>query len=101
MSNLPRRQFLIGSSSLLVSAAVGGSVAHADTPAFYPMAADVTGRCGTCRYWGGMRKLSEDGETVLIQSMGWCNNPKSVNYQKLTTAESGPMPAWKRWELIE
>jgi hypothetical protein len=65
------------------------------------MSTDVTGRCGTCRFWGAMRQLSEDGESVLVQSMGWCNNPKSANYRKLTTAESGPMPAWERWELID
>ena len=58
--------------------------------------------CATCQYWGGMRKLSTDKGQVTAQSMGWCNNPASPNYQKLTEAdhEMTKPGVWKKWDLL-
>ena len=58
--------------------------------------------CGTCKYWGGMRKLSDDKSKVVAQSMGWCNNSDSMNFQKLTTADHKMKKAgiWKKWGAI-
>jgi len=66
----------------------------------YAISADTKERCGTCQFWGGKRRVSEDGKTVLAESLGVCNNPPSHNYQKVTTPETGPMPLWKKWEAL-
>jgi len=58
------------------------------------------GQCATCKYWGGIRKLSKDGKTVCAQSLGYCNNPESHNYHKTTTPETGPMKKWRKWGAI-
>lgn len=56
--------------------------------------------CATCRFWGGVRRVSEDKKTVHCESLGWCNNPDSPNYQTMTTPETGPMDAWRKWEAL-
>jgi hypothetical protein len=66
----------------------------------YELDSSVTQRCGTCEFWGAPRRLSEDGKTVTITGLGWCNNPKSRNYQKMTSPEHGPMAVWRKWPLI-
>lgn len=66
----------------------------------YVLDGSVKQRCGTCDFWGGPRRLTEDGKTVTITGLGWCNNPKSRNYQKITSPEHGPMAVWRRWSLI-
>jgi hypothetical protein len=49
-----------------------------------------------------MRKVSKDKATVTAQSMGWCNNPDSPNYQKLTMAdhEMKKTGVWKKWAAL-
>ena len=40
---------------------------------------------------------------VIAQSMGWCNNPDSPNYQKLKTADPDEMKkpgVWKKWPAL-
>jgi len=68
------------------------------------LAVDVTAEdtCATCRFWGGMRKLSDDGKQVLAQSMGWCNNPDSPNHRRLTMADHrmGKVGTWKKWTAL-
>jgi hypothetical protein len=66
----------------------------------YVMDATVTKHCATCEFWGGPRRLSPDREHVTVTGLGWCNNPASPNYQKLTSPEHGPMEAWKRWQPL-
>ena len=46
---------------------------------------------------------SEDKKTVVAQSMGWCNNPDSPNYQKLTMADHQmkKVGVWKKWHVIK
>lgn len=61
---------------------------------------EVTGRCATCAYWGGMRRVSEDGKAVVSETLGWCNNPRSHHFRRITTPETGPMESWKRWEAL-
>jgi len=62
--------------------------------------ADKEGVCATCRYWGGIRRASEDKKTVYCESLGWCSNPDSHHYQSMTTPITGPMKSWKKWEAI-
>lgn len=57
-------------------------------------------RCATCEFWGGMRHPSDDGKAVLALSQGWCNNPKSPNYKKLTVPDHGPMDTWQKWGAL-
>jgi len=68
------------------------------------LAVDATGKdvCATCQFWGGMRKITEDGKQVIAQSMGWCNNPDSPNHQKLTAADHQQKKpgVWKQWAAL-
>jgi hypothetical protein len=66
----------------------------------YIMDTTVTRHCGTCEFWGGPRRVSEDSKTLTITGLGWCNNPSSPNYQKLTSSDHGPMDTWRRWRVL-
>lgn len=57
------------------------------------------GVCATCAYWGGIRKLSGDGQNIECESTGWCNNRKSRFFGMRTTPRTGPMASWKKWDL--
>lgn len=48
----------------------------------------------------GERRLAKDGATLTVMGLGWCSNPKSPNYQNLTSPEHGPMDVWQKWSLI-
>jgi anaerobic selenocysteine-containing dehydrogenase len=108
MSNhLGRRTFLVRTGQALVGGALGSVAFTARAgdatkalDAFYEMSADTQSKCATCEYWGGIRKISMDGQAVLTQSLGWCNNPDSAHYNTLTTPETGPMKSWKRWQVL-
>jgi len=67
---------------------------------FYSVKASTSGKCATCAFWGGIRKLSDDRSAVLTQSLGWCNNPESKRFGQLTTPESGPMKSWSKWPVL-
>ena len=69
-----------GHSGLLGTGAVDG----------YEMSSGVDGRCATCEFWGGQRRRSESGATITVTGLGWCNNPKSPDYRKMTSPEHGP-----------
>jgi hypothetical protein len=66
----------------------------------YLMNSDTTQRCGTCVFWGGPRRVSHDGKTITVTGLGWCNNPQSPNYEKMTSPDFGPMSHWKKWPVI-
>ena len=66
----------------------------------YIMDASVKRHCGTCEFWGGPRRVSEDRKSVTITGLGWCNNPASPNYQKMTSPEHGPMDTWRKWRVL-
>lgn len=64
--------------------------------------ADSKDMCVTCDYWGGMRMTSDDRTQVAAQSLGWCNNPDSPNYHKLTAADHKMKKTgiWKQWGAL-
>jgi hypothetical protein len=112
MSVESRRNFLANSAKLLVSTAALGAITARATEADAMMQggtggglavrAAATDTCGTCQFWGGMRKISDDKKEVVAQSMGWCNNPDSPNYQKLTPADNQMKKrgVWKKWPAL-
>ena len=102
MEQANRRQFLGKTGKLLGVAALGGgfTATAANAGLKYEMPSVTEGKCATCSYWGGIRKLSKDGKSVISQSLGYCNNPESHNYHKTTTPETGPMKKWRKWEVI-
>jgi len=66
----------------------------------YVMQSSVAQRCATCDFWGGPRRISRDGKSITVTGLGWCNNPKSENYEKITSPDHGPMAVWKKWQAI-
>ena len=112
MSDRDRRDFLCGSVKLLIGASALASTAVVASSHDGPMDhgsghgleidASAKDTCATCQYWGGMRKLSDARDIVVAQSMGWCNNPDSMNFQKLTTADHNMQRTgvWRKWDII-
>ena len=101
---MDRRSFLLLGAGAASAIGVGALPAAAEGGPAFTMSAAVKSRCATCTYWGGVRKLSKDGETLSFESRGatgWCNNPDSLNYHTLTPPETGPMASWKKWEALE
>lgn len=76
----------------------GGEKAVRDREAFVVKASEE-GVCATCTYWGAIRKVSGDSQTIECESTGWCNNRKSRYFGMRTTPRTGPMASWKKWEL--
>ncbi|MEX2481719.1 MAG: hypothetical protein WD928_12755 [Gammaproteobacteria bacterium] len=66
----------------------------------FAVAASTEGQCATCTYWGGMRRMSREGTEVHVKSLGFCNNPQSPNFRKMTSPNTGPMPHWVKWSAI-
>jgi anaerobic selenocysteine-containing dehydrogenase len=112
MSDRMRRNFLSTSAKLLVGTAAlstTGVYASSHDQKEHPASADgVTVNadakyiCATCQFWGGMRKVSKDKKTISVQTMGWCNNENSMNYQKLTSAVRTMKKTgiWKKWAAL-
>jgi hypothetical protein len=111
MSDQSRRNFLAASAKFVAGSAVLASAGvlassheqqHAAAGDGMSIDAAARDTCGTCQYWGGMRKLSKEKLSVSAQSMGWCNNPKSMNYHKLTAADHVMKKPgmWKKWAAI-
>ena len=118
MQNSNRRNFFKKSGAILatgVLASVGVSASeHKHNPDMegatglsslkgvdaFVVSADEENICATCRYWGGARRATEDKKSVHCESLGWCNNPDSHNYQTKTTPVTGPMKAWRKWEAL-
>ena len=106
-----RRGFLTSSGKLIdgtaALAAMGAHAAeehapHGESGDGHAMDAGSENMCATCQFWGGMRKISEDGKQVVAQSMGWCNNPESPNHRKLTAPDHEMKKAgiWKKWAAL-
>lgn len=100
-----RRDVVIGSAKAAAGvatlAALGGmAAARKAEAASMSLGADITKHCVTCKFWGGQRHVSKDGKTVMVSSLGYCNNPKSPNYQKVTQPETGPMQVWEKWGAL-
>jgi len=110
MNDVSRRSFLNTSGKLLLGAAALGSLTayaaeehlHGGSGQGLVVDAASQNRCATCQFWGGMRKVSDDKKQVIVQSMGWCNNPDSPNHQKLTAADHHMKKAgiWKKWAVL-
>lgn len=102
-----RRNILKKGGALLTAGLLGGvaSQAMAGEHRYKQMRAFAVdagkeGVCATCRFWGGIRRAAEDKKTVYCESLGWCNNPESHNYQRTTTPITGPMKSWRKWEAL-
>jgi hypothetical protein len=110
MNDETRRNFLGTSGKLFLGfAALGSLTSHAadqhhEDDAGHGLVVDATlqNRCATCQYWGGMRKISNGNKQVIAQSMGWCNNPESPNYEKLTAADHHMKKPgiWEKWAIL-
>jgi anaerobic selenocysteine-containing dehydrogenase len=111
MSDHNRREFLsrlvVGAAAFSTTAAFAGSheghdMSAADSGNGHIVDPSAENTCGTCAYWGGMRLASKDKKQVTAQSMGWCNNPDSMNYQKLTAPDHVMKKTgmWKKWKAI-
>ncbi len=97
-----RTVFRVAAASM---AATTGAAAiateHAATPSSaIKTAASQVGVCATCKFWGGIRRVSPDKQTVYSESLGWCNNSASPNFQNKTTPISGPMKMWQKWDAL-
>ncbi len=98
-----RRIFMHRTAQVAVGGFLGSFLSNASADsdlAGFEVDSSSEGKCATCDFWGGIRKLSEDGNTIITQSLGWCNNPKSHNYQKMTSPDFGPMKAWRKWGAL-
>jgi len=89
-----RRAILKGAAGAAVL-----SLAPAVARAATEVDASAQRKCATCRYWGGVRRISEDGGTVTADGKGWCNNPNSPAYQKQTKPTQGA-PVWTKWDAL-
>ena len=97
---IDRRAFMRRTGQLALGGLMSGALISAQAETGFTLDSSVQGQCATCSYWGGIRKVSEDGKTITTQSLGWCNNPKSMSYQKMTPPDFGPMKAWTKWEAL-
>ena len=85
----------------IVAAALGVTALSlsksADASTNIPASAEK--KCATCRFWGGVRNVSMDRQTVSADGKGWCNNPESPAYQKQTEPTQGA-PVWTKWDAL-
>ncbi len=96
-----RRNFILRTTQLAVGGLLASQVIASNaSETGFVMDASKPSVCGTCQFWGGQRLISEDGKSVEITSLGWCNNPKSPNYRKTTSPETGPMNVWEKWSVL-
>jgi anaerobic selenocysteine-containing dehydrogenase len=113
MSDSSRRNFIKGSAQIIAGAAAMGALGVAQASSHggnkakgavngLAVAASTQDTCGTCEFWGGMRKVSKDKSSVIAQSMGWCNNSESKSYQTLTPADKKMQMTgiWKKWAAL-
>jgi anaerobic selenocysteine-containing dehydrogenase len=101
--NLSRRGFVHRSGQIALGAVAAGSVLAAPKRASaveFEGDAKAEGICLTCAFWGGIRRVSDDGKKVVAESLGYCNNPKSEHYRMSTTPTTGPMKSWTRWPAL-
>jgi len=62
--------------------------------------ATTEGVCATCQFWGGTRRITRDGRSVLGESLGWCNNRESPAFLTMRSPDAGPMKAWRKWDAL-
>jgi len=93
-----RRQFL----RTLSGTAFALAAFHTAKPAAAAVSVDVsaTGKCATCAYWGGERRVDPGRGVVEAGDKGYCNNPQSPAYQKQTRPTQGA-PVWEKWPALK
>lgn len=78
-----------------------GMVGHAMADG-YMVQSSLVDHCATCEFWGGQRRISQDGTSITTTGLGYCNNPASPNSQKMTPPDHGPMTGvWRKWGAIK
>jgi anaerobic selenocysteine-containing dehydrogenase len=100
---LNRRDFVHRSGQIALGVVVAGGVLAAPKEAgavSFEADAKAEGICITCAFWGGIRLVSDNGQKVMAESLGYCNNPKSEHYRMTTTPTTGPMKSWTRWPAL-
>lgn len=108
-----RRNFAVQMAGMAALAAAGIGTAKAEEHHHKPgmedgmgegwkLPSDTKSHCGTCRYWGGMRRITDDKKEVVAVSLGWCNNPDSPNYHKMTPPvhEMTQPNTWTKWDAL-
>ena len=108
-----RRTFSMQVAGIAAAAAAGIGTAEAAEPHHeaeisgptadgWKLASDTKSHCGTCQFWGGMRKISDDKKQVVAVSLGWCNNPDSPNYHNMTPPvhEMTEPNIWRKWGAL-
>ncbi|MES9836372.1 MAG: hypothetical protein AB2556_09000 [Candidatus Thiodiazotropha sp.] len=112
MENQKRRNFIVTAGKLIAGSVAVGSMSalsaaehmHHEMGAGDGLQLDAAAKntCATCQYWGGMRRVSKDKKSVVAQSMGWCNNPDSLNHMKMTAADHQMKKEgiWKKWAAL-
>ena len=100
---LDRRKFILRTSQAVAGAALAGSAINASAGtdgSYFVLDSSLINLCGTCQHWGGRRRISTDGKSIDVDSLGWCNNPKSPNYRKTTGPKGGMKLVWEKWSEI-
>jgi len=111
-----RRNFAVQIAGIAALAAAGAGSANAAehdhmhgmasmggaTGEGWKLPSDQQSHCGTCRFWGGMRRISDDRKEVVAVSLGWCNNPDSPIYREMTAPDHMMSQAnvWKKWDAL-
>ena len=105
-----RRTFAMQAVGLVAAVAAGIGTAeaaghHSETQMSvdgWKLDTDTKFRCGTCRFWGGMRKIADDKKQVVAVSLGWCNNTASPMYRALTPPdhEMTKPGVWTKWDAL-
>jgi hypothetical protein len=112
MNEQTRRRFISRSGTLIATTAAMGLTQsavsqdhsqHGGAGDGLRVSTSLEKTCATCRYWGGMRRVAKDKSEVTTQSMGWCNNPDSPNFSKLTQADHQMKKPgiWEKWSVLE
>lgn len=99
---LNRRSLLKGAGTTIFVGAgiIGSSALPSKAFAETDIPASAEKKCATCRFWGGIRQISADKQTVTADGKGWCNNPESPAYQKQTEPTQGA-PVWTKWAALD
>ena len=111
MNDETRRGFIAGSGKLLAATVVvglpGTALAeehshHGGSGDGLSVSAAAEKTCATCRFWGGMRKVSADKTKVTAQIPLRGYNPDSPNHQKLTAADHLMQKPgiWQKWSVL-
>lgn len=100
LDRVDRRTFVRRTTQVVAGCMLGSMFVSAKAVSGVEFSSSTTGRCATCAFWGAKRRISTDGRFVLVQSLGWCNNPNSKHFQRQTAPGTGPMQSWRKWAAL-